>query len=405
MANTLLTKDVITLQALDIFENELAAAKCCSRDVQDDFGNKGGQISDSIRIRKPAQFSIRSGQTWVGEDIEEQFDTLTLEYQKGVDFVLTSKERKLDLNSLTKQVLKPAIVRLANKVDADILEIVTKAAYNAVGTPGTTPSTMQTYIDAGVVLTNFTTPRGNGQRCLCINAEMEGDIAYSLRDQTHPGTKISNVFNGAEMGMYAAGLNWMLDQNVYTHTAGTYTGTPLVNGANQVGTSLVTNGWSGGDNLLVGDRFTIASVFAVNPVTKATLNNLQRFVVTADVSDTAGGAMTISISPEIVGPGERFQNVSELPGDDAAITMFSSTARTYSEGIVFNEQAVALAIVPLDEPGGTNESSMKYDKQSGVGLRYIEWYDGDKDLWKSRFDVLYGILLQRPEWACVIASG
>jgi hypothetical protein len=211
MANTLLTKDVITLQALDIFENELAAAKCCSRDVQDDFGNKGGQISDSIRIRKPAQFSIRSGQTWVGEDIEEQFDTLTLEYG--------------------------------------------------------------------------------------------------------------------------------------------------------------------------------------------------RFVVTADVSDTAGGAMTISISPEIVGPGERFQNVSELPGDDAAITMFSSTARTYSEGIVFNEQAVALAIVPLDEPGGTNESSMKYDKQSGVGLRYIEWYDGDKDLWKSRFDVLYGILLQRPEWACVIASG
>ena len=66
--------------------------------------------------------------------------------------------------------------------------------------------------------------------------------------------------------------------------------------------------------------------------------------------------------------------------------------------------AVTLAIVPLERPKGVNQASMKYDSQSGVGLRYIEWYDGDSDIWKSRFDVLYGLKTQRPEWSVAIAA-
>lgn len=398
------TIDDVTLAALDVFENYLYAAKCCSRDVQASFGVKGAQKGDSTRIRKPAEFAIRTGQSWSGEDIEEQTVTLTLDHQIGVDFSMSSRERKLDLNSLTRQILKPAIVRLANEVDRIILEEVTQATFNAVGLPGTTPSTMQTYLDAGVLLTNTTTPRGNGERCLCINAEMEGDIAYALRDYFHRGGKIAGIFDSGEMPDYVAGMNWAVDQNVYTHTNGTHGGSATVNGANQTGSSLITQAWSGSDDVRVGDRFTIADVFMVNPVTKATLSTLQRFTVTTAASDSGAGAMTISISPSIVGPGERFQNVSALPGDAAAITMFGSTGRVYSQGVVFNEQAVSLAVVPLDKPDGVNQSSMKYDTQSRLGMRYIEWYDGDTDLWKSRFDVVFGLITQRPEWAVAIAS-
>lgn len=404
MANTLPVIDDITLAALDVFENELVAAKACSRKLEKGFGNKGAQRGDTVRIRKPAQFTVRTGQAWAGQDITEQYDTLTLDYQKGIDFSMSSKERKLDLNSLTEQVIKPAIVRLANEVDKDILEVVSKATFNAVGSPNTTPTTMQTYIDAGVKLTNFTCPRGDGQRQLMVNAEMEGAIAYALKDYFNPTKKISSIFDSAEMGIYAAGLNWGMDQNVYTHTIGTYAGTARVNGATQSGASLITDGWSSGaSNLTVGDRFTLANVFAVNPVTKATLQDLQQFVVTAPISDTTG-AMTISISPSIVGPGNPFQNVNALPADDALITVFGATGVVYAQGIVFNKEAVALAIVPLEKPDGVNTASTKYDEQSGLGMRYIEWYDGDTDLWKSRFDVVYGIKTQRPEWACAIAA-
>jgi hypothetical protein len=203
---------------------------------------------------------------------------------------------------------------------------------------------------------------------------------------------------------YVAGMNWNVDQNVYTHTAGTYTAQGKVSGANQTGSSLITNTWtSGGTALKAGDRFTIANVFDVNPVTKSTLKNLKQFVVLQDIADTTG-AITMSISPAIVGPGDPYQNVSALPADAAQLTMFSASGTVSPTNILWNEEAVSLAIVPLEKPDGVNNASMKYDDQSGVGLRYIEWYDGDTDLWKSRFDVVYGILPQRMEWACAIAA-
>ena len=35
-------------------------------------------------------------------------------------------------------------------------------------------------------------------------------------------------------------------------------------------------------------------------------------------------------------------------------------------------------------------------------LRYAEWWDGDTDMWKSRFDVVFGVLLQRGEHAIAV---
>ena len=401
MANTLLTVDDITLSALDVFENTLVALKKVSRKHENKFGAKGGKIGDTLRIRKPAQFTVRSGQAWAGQNIEEQYDTLTINYQKGIDFSMSSTERKMDLNSMTDQILKPAIVRLANEVDSDILSVATKAIYNAVGTPGTVPSTTTTFLSAGKVLTNNTAPRGMGQRHLMLDAETEASMITALQGLFQNDQKLAKQYDSGEMG-YALGMAWNVDQNVYTHTVGTYAGTPLVNGASQSGSSLITDGWTS-TTLKVGDIFTLDGVFAVNPVTKATLGDLQQFVVTAEVSDTAG-AITVSISPSIVGPGSAFQNVSNLPANDTPINMFGASATVSPQNVLWHKEAVTVAIVGLEKPDGVNAAAVKYDDQSGVGLRYIEWYDGDTDLWKSRFDVVYGILAQRPEWACRIAA-
>ena len=61
-----------------------------------------------------------------------------------------------------------------------------------------------------------------------------------------------------------------------------------------------------------------------------------------------------------------------------------------------------LAIVPLDKPDGVNTASTKSDATSGVSLRYIEAYDIDTDMWKSRFDVLFGLKLQRGEHCAAV---
>lgn len=85
----------------------------------------------------------------------------------------------------------------------------------------------------------------------------------------------------------------------YTGAAGALGGTPLVNGASQTGTSLITDGWTPSTAILkAGDQISFSN---------GTYNELKR--VTADVSSDGSGNATISIFPEIHGS----------PADGAAI--------------------------------------------------------------------------------------
>jgi hypothetical protein len=77
MANAYLTDDVISLEALSILENELVAGKACERKYEALFGKHGGSNrSDTIRVRKPNQYTVRTGRTYAAQDI-----TLTITYR------------------------------------------------------------------------------------------------------------------------------------------------------------------------------------------------------------------------------------------------------------------------------------------------------------------------------------
>ena len=79
---------------------------------------------------------------------------------------------------------------------------------------------------------------------------------------------------------------------------GSPAGTPLVNGADQTGRTLVTNGWSNSIAIFkAGDYLKIAG-------------NDKVYMVTADVSSDGSGDATIAIEPALVAS----------PADDAAIT-------------------------------------------------------------------------------------
>ena len=403
------TIDHITLAALDPFEANCVALKTCSRKVEALFGQAGAKKGDAIRIRKPSQATIRTGTAWVEQDVDEQYDTLTLSYQIGIDFSMTSAERKLDLNSLTDQILKPYAIRLANEVDKIVLRDVARRTYNQTGTFGSTPTAMSTYLTARARLADMCAPRGRGQLHMHVNPAMEANITTaitagqsSLGPYVNPAGAVGDLYTNADMdGVYAHGVNWHLDQNLYVHTNGARSGTPVMNGATSEGaTSVVTDGWTSTGAVAEGDRFTIADVYAVNPVTKAKLPWLQPFVVTA-AGTNSGGSLTISVSPTIRASGV-FQTVNSLPADDAALTFSGSASAVTTVAPLWHKEAVTLAIVPLDKPDGVNQASMKYDSTSGCGMRYIEWYDGDTDKWKSRFDIVFGLLVQRPEHAIAV---
>ena len=55
-------------------------------------------------------------------------------------------------------------------------------------------------------------------------------------------------------------------------------------------------------------------------------------------------------------------------------------------------------------PKGVHESYAAVDDDSGVSIRIVTFYDGDKDEMITRMDALYGWAALRPELACRVGG-
>ena len=94
MPNTTLTADVIAKEALMILENNLIAANQVFRGYEDEFNkNVNGYCKgDTIAVRRPAQFAIRTGATMATQDVVEGKFFISVDSQAGVDFKFSSTD-------------------------------------------------------------------------------------------------------------------------------------------------------------------------------------------------------------------------------------------------------------------------------------------------------------------------
>lgn len=411
MANTTLTASIISKAAIAILDNELVMAKNVFRGYEEDYNvnPNGYKPGATITVRRPADFTVRDGATASSQDVTEGSTSITVDKQKGVDFEFTSSDLTLKIEDLSERVIKPAMVQLANQMDTDLLALY-KDVNNWVGTPGQTIDSFNDYNKAATRLNMLAVPL-DGR----FGALSPTDYGAMVGAQTalYINAAASSAYRAGSLGD-VGGVMTGMSQNVPTHTVGALGGTPLVNGGSQNVTyatvkdayyqNLVTDGWSNSITGVVkaGDVFTIAGVYAVNPVTKATLPYLQQFTVRADANSGAStGPATISIQPPIITSGA-FQTCSAAPADNAAITMLGSAATGYAQNLVFRKNAFALVNVPMVSPPGAVDVSRRSYK--GLNVRVIPYYDGTNDVSKWRLDVLYGVKTIDPRQAVRVSG-
>jgi hypothetical protein len=408
MPNTLLTISMITREALYVLRNQLSFARRVRRDYDDSFGIEGAKIGDTLNVRKPPRYLGRTGPNLSVEDATETSVPVVLNQQVGVDISFTSKDLALSIDDFSERFIQPAVAAIANKIDADGLQLYKQVA-DYVGTPGTVPNSLMTYLQAGVKLDDNAAPM-DGNRYISINPLMQATIVDALKGLFQSSEEIRKQYLKGRMGT-AAGFEWAMDQNCPSHTVGNVAGTPLVNGANQTGNTLVTDGWTAGSTLNVGDIITIAGVNKVNPQNRQDVGSQQQFVVTANATADANGNMTIHIYPAIT-PSGAFKTVTAAPADNAAIHVFGKTgsslsdvaARTFREGLAFHRDAFTLACADLPLPQGVDMAARVSDKELGLSIRMVRAYDISTDKFPCRLDVLYGWAALRPELACRIGS-
>lgn len=413
MANTFLTNQVVTYEALDVLENTDSASRIINKEYSDQFKFGGAVLGQTLSIRKPPRFIGRLGAAASVESIVEQQVPLTLAFQRGIDTEVSSQNLMLDIDDYRKRILKPQIARLANLIDQDVCSLA-QGLNSFVGTPGVTPSSLTTYLAAKTKLDNFAAPM-DGDRNMILNPAAEAGAVDALKGLFQAADEVKQQYLSGKMGR-AAGFDWSMDQNVYVHTVGTlgsaFTSNPVVNGANQSGSSIITSGWeSGACTLKAGDVIGFYSATtpcnSVNTQSYQSTGQMAQFVVTADISDTTG-AMTIPIAPAIVGPGSatpQLQNVTALPANGALVYVFDQPYTAFSgisgkaspQNLAIHKDFGTLAMVDMPLPGGTDKAYRAASPKTGNTIRVIRDYVALTDQWLQRLDVLYGVAVLRQE--------
>src|SRR4030095_1956955 len=144
----------------------------------DRFGISGAKIGTVLNVRKPPRYIGRTGATMIIEDSTESSVPIVLNTQFGVDISFTSLELGLSIDDFSKRFIQPAVAVIANKIDDEWLALSHQVP-NVVGTPGTPPTTLMTYLDAGVMLDDNMAPRDNN-RTIATSPRAQANIVDAL---------------------------------------------------------------------------------------------------------------------------------------------------------------------------------------------------------------------------------
>jgi len=415
MGNDLLNPVTILKEGMIRLENNTTMVKQVNRDFDDKFAVPDAKTGYTVNARLPVRFRGRIGDSMNPEDIREQMVPITVNRLWGQDLLISDQDLTLTIDRFGERYIEPASEIIANMIDGEGNDQYINV-FNFVGTPGTIPTTLDTYASAGVVLSNNAVPPSPGMRALVITPAMEAKALGFQNNLFNPPKEVSEQYRTGKMGI-AVGWKWNMDQNVARQTVGvTNASNPtMTTAANQSGSSILTTGWAASTTVLkAGDIISIALVNAVNPISFRDTGTLRTFVVTQDVTSDGSGNATINISPDINADARSpFQTVTALPGASAQIFVYGQATGTAmnnisgvssAQALGFHRDAFTFVCVNLELPGGLDWSERVVHPRLGISMRLTRGFDIRENRRYTRLDVLGGWKTTRPEMAVRIAS-
>ena len=382
------------MEILRLLLNKLVIAESFNRDWEKEF-QKEFAPGSSITIKFPWRPAVTDGMGYSPQAISRLSTTVSLDQWLQIGFEWDDYEAAVKLerseSELRENYLDPCAAAMAQEYDSRCAKWAYQNASNVVGVLGTDPTTVQTYYQARQVLMEEACPPG--PRVACISSSMMQTLGSNITNVFQPADEITKVWKEGALGKLA-GANFYESNSLYSHTAGTCASTVTVTGSNQSGGTLIITG-TNGDTIKAGDKFSIASVNRVNPMTKrvAGPSVVRKFTVPTSYTLT-GGADTISILPAIYGPTSQYQNVDALPINGAALTLWPGTTspngKVGTVGLMLSRYAFALTGAKLFVPKSTESAGIAQDPQTGIAIRKVKAWDPVRSMQVNRMDSLAG---------------
>jgi hypothetical protein len=403
MANTILTPDMITKEALRVLHEKTQFIGSINKQYDSSFAQSGAKIGDTLRIRKPAQFKTRSGMTMDSptQDYVEQTVPLTVEDVLGVDIQFSELDLTLELDDFSKRFIEPAVSQIAAELEEDVLGV---AFGQSVVSSATQDSELyRDFLQAAAYLDNLTTPR-DASRCVLVDTNMEVALVDSLKGLFQDSTQISKQYREGKMGR-TAGADWYASSYIPLTQAAPEASYAIVsfsegnpNIGSNAGASMTITSVGAGD-IAKGTVFELSGCNAIQPQTKKSFAGQKVYVTAqADVTISGAGNHVVPIAAPIISDNtDARQNVSAAPVN--AVTL---AAGNY-QSLFFHKDFMTFATADLTLPKGVDMASRQVFE--GISMSFVRDFNISDRTYPARLDVLYGKKVIRPEYGATVVKG
>lgn len=366
MANAWQQMDIIASEALMQLQDSLVISQLTARDKTSDFNSRpnGYAKGQSIDIKTRPDFEAKdfTGTIEV-QDINESKRSMTIEKYFDVSVNVTAREKRLDMDGFTEQVIAPAMIRLAEKCD------------RYVGTKILQGAGLYTSDDLFANRADMAAARKEANlqqldpasRFCLVNDDLEAKLLGLdyFTQYDNRGDEAVTSFREASLGR-AMSMNFFSSLNLPEDTLAA-----AGNGTTQTDNTVATNNVIGLRTLTVD-----ALTGQLEAFTRIQVAGMRRPLIVA--SQVLAGATSIPL----VDP------ISELVPDNAAITVIGSGQTNLDfKGAIFDGQSVAIAMPILDKPSDKPSSIIS---DNGYSIRVTQGYDMSTKSETMSLDCLIG---------------
>ena len=391
MSNTILTATAVTREALRVLHAKSTFLGSINKQYDPSFAKDGAKIGDSLKIRLPNQYTVRTGINMAAQDTTESSTTLQVATVKGVDLNFSSQDLTMSLDDFSTRIIEPAMSVLAATIESDVLSTVIKDVYQSSNNIAAA-ITLANVAGGRKKLQDALAPDDNRNCLLSTNDNLQ--LVDALKGLFSPSGQISSQYREGIMGR-ALGLDFMESTHLSNQARGAGA-SYVVNGANQTGSSIVIG--TGTGLVDVGSIVTFVGCNRVHPETKVDSGQLMQFVVTAT---NATNATLVTISPAIVTSGAT-QNVSASPTTAQAMTILGTASTAYGQSLVYHRDAFTFATADLVQPKGVDFAAREV--MDGISMSIVRDFNIADRSFPCRLDVLYGFKTLRAQLACRLAN-
>ena len=446
--NRFLVPDLIAKESLYRLKHALVLPRISNRTFEHNFESK---IGNKINVKRPFKARSQKGRIFKKAAMIDKYVDIMINERHHFALQVVDEDVVLRIVDYGARYLQTGAEELAYDYDIAGANELGMGLFLSEGTPGS-DMTLTMGQDIRALAQVMAIPE-NSQNFALLSPYDEAQISHEILGPRGSGSAtiagidnpgmLEDAIRTRFMGKFA---NW----NVLTSTHIPHlvvepiaaNGAPLVNGNNQRGSRIATDGWGVNSTKILnkGQLITFANVEAVQPRgDRRSTGELMTFLVTEDVSTNGSGEATIPVYPELnfgksatdtepkpTTPGQDFDG-SGVSGetldasayqtvirkdnaaatgvaDNAVVTVLGSPAagsrnqrRTYRQGIFFCGDALEYVNIALPTPKSAVYGGTQTDPETGCIMSYLSFFDGTEMTESERLDIFFGVKTIYPE--------